>query len=78
MKVKCKRLLNAFGESVDASPWLIEGEIYHVVSIFVERCGHKNYGVISSKKNIDNLNLSSHSSACFDIVSTRIPTSWSP
>lgn len=64
MKVKCKRLLNASGESVDASPWLIEGEIYHVGSIFVERCGHKNYGVISSK-NIDDLNLSCHLSECF-------------
>lgn len=77
MKVKCKKLLNSFGESVNASPWLTVGEIYHVVSIFIDRCGYKNYGVISSK-NIDDANLSCHLSECFDIVSTRIPTSWSP
>ena len=78
MKVKCIRLENSFNEETNYSPWLEIGKSYIVVSIFINEHGEKAFGIIPTGRPIDINILSSHSSKCFDILSTTIPSSWSP
>ena len=78
MKVKCILLTNSFNEETNYSPWLEIGKSYIVVSIFINEHGEKAFGIIPTGRPIDINILSSHSSKCFDILSTTIPSSWSP
>ena len=78
MKVKCIRLENSFNEETNYSPWLEIGKSYFVVSIFINENGEKSFGIIPTERPIDFNTLSSHSSKCFDILSTSTPSSWKP
>jgi len=41
MKVRCTRLLDAFGNAQESSAWLTIGKVYHVLSIILD--GHGNW-----------------------------------
>lgn len=76
MKVKCTRLLDAFGREVEFSPWLTLGRIYHVMSIEIDPDGKRSYGIVTSERAGEWPNMGGHQAECFEIVSTTVPSNW--
>ena len=76
MKVKCTRLLDAFGREVEFSPWLTLGRIYHVMSIEIGPDGKRSYGIVTSEREGEWPNMGGHQAECFEIVSTTVPSNW--
>lgn len=50
MRVKCIRLLDAFGREVQSSPWLALGRVYHVVSVEIDADGKRCYELVTSER----------------------------
>lgn len=76
MKVKCTQLLNAAGEIIDHSPWLVLGQIYHVLSIFISHDGKRSYEIVSYEHDGEWPSVGSHQAECFEIVSAVVPSNW--
>ncbi|ODP30923.1 hypothetical protein A9762_27480 [Pandoraea sp. ISTKB] len=76
MKVKCIRLLDAFGREVEFSPWLKLGRTYCVMSIEIDPLGRRSYGIITSAREGEWPSMGGHQAECFDVVSTMVPSNW--
>jgi len=76
MKVKCVKLLDSTGREVDYSPWLTIGKIYHVLSIFVDKDGKRNYSIVTHEREGEWPDMGSHQAECFEVVSTIVPSNW--
>lgn len=76
MKVKCIRLLNAYGEEVEFSPWLTLGRVYHVLSISIDQNGKRSYGIVSGFREGEWPQMGSHQEECFEVVSDVVPSNW--
>ncbi|MCA8505622.1 hypothetical protein LGN13_28410, partial [Burkholderia multivorans] len=76
MKVKCVRLLDAFGREVASSPWLTLGRIYHVVTVEIDATGKRRYGLVTSEKAGEWPSMGEHQAECFELVSATVPSNW--
>jgi len=76
MKVKCVRLLDAFGREVASSPWLTLGRIYHVVTVEIDAAGKRRYGLVTSEKAGEWPSMGEHQAECFELVSATVPSNW--
>lgn len=74
MKAKCVNIIDALGRSTDHSEWIKLGSIYHVLSLFIDEDGVKNY--IINTGDYDSPQLTSHRSECFEIVTSTVPSNW--
>lgn len=78
MKVRCIKLLNLEGEEIDSSSWMRIGEIYHVLSIFIDQSGKRSFAIVANQRVGEWPTMVSHPAECFEIVSTVVPSNWSP
>lgn len=76
MKVKCICLLDSAGSEVDYSAWLTLGQVYHVLSIFIDRDGKRSYSIVSHEREGEWPSMGSHQADCFEVVSTIVPSNW--
>lgn len=76
MKVKCIRLLDAFGREVGSSPWLTLGRIYHVMSVEIDADGKRRYGIVTSEVAGEWPSMGAHQAECFELLSTTVPSNW--
>lgn len=77
MKIRCIKLFDANGQSVESSDWLVLGRVYHVMSFYIDECGERYYGIINFEQEGEWPQLGSHSEKCFEVVSAVIPSNWS-
>jgi hypothetical protein len=77
MKVKCIKLLDASGNHIEYSDWLVLGKLYHVLSVIIEPDGEKSLQILSSDRVGEWPNMGYHKAKGFDIVSNIIPSNWS-
>jgi len=76
MKVKCVRLLSSSGDEIEYSSWLTIGQIYHVMSLSVDKEGRRSYGIINRHPEGEWPQMGNHSAECFEVVSEVIPSNW--
>lgn len=68
--------MQADGREVEFSPWLNLGQIYHVMSIFIDKNGRRNYGIINRHPDGEWPQMGSHQAECFEVVSEIVPSNW--
>ncbi|WP_374377430.1 hypothetical protein [Dongia sp.] len=76
MKVKCIRLIDSGGREVNTSPWLKVGQVYNVLSIFIDQDGKRSYAIVGNEHEGEWPNMVSHEAECFEVVSTIVPSNW--
>ena len=78
MKVKCVRLLDQDGNVTSSDAWLSVGQVYHVLSTFIDPEGARSYALVSSQNDGEWPQMVSHMAECFEVVSKVIPANWRP
>ena len=78
MKIKCIKLLDAFGRMVEDSPWLVLGRTYHVLSIYIDRNGERRYAVVCHEREGEWPSVGNLPSECFEVTSAIAPSNWRP
>ena len=76
MKIKCIRLLDSDGRTVESSSWLKLGRVYHVMAWHVEADGQKFFKIISNEPKGEWPQLGNYPVDCFEVVSAIIPSNW--
>jgi hypothetical protein len=72
MKVRCTKLIDPRGNSLEKSPWLTVGKIYHVLSICVSADGRRLLRLVGDGNN----GIALFRLEQFEIVTSKIPDTW--
>jgi hypothetical protein len=76
MKVKCIRLLDARGEVESASSWLTIGQVYHVMSIFMNQQSGLSYRIVSNDRDPGFASMAYQNASSFEVISSKLPSNW--
>jgi len=76
MKIKCVSLCDSEGKSVESSPWLSVGRIYHVLSILTRKHGERRFQIVTHERRPGVESLGYWPDSCFEIVSNYRPSCW--
>ena len=76
MKVKCIKLLDAFGKEVEFSHWLTINKVYDVMSISIEQSGEVSYRIVTYWRDGEWPDIGLHKACCFEIIDVRAPENW--